>query len=528
MSMDVAICNETNETALPDDPVILKQMIIELLATLKSERRERDQIASRLDLLLRRLYGPKSEKIDPNQLLLFDEPPEIFAAATEPKPAVTEEKPADKRKGHGRKSLPKQLPRVRVERDVPEAERCCPGCGELRQKFGEEVTETLDYRPSSLFVRQEARPKYACKRCEGHVVIAPKSAQPIDKGIPGPGLLAYITVSKHADHLPLNRLEGIIQRHGVEISRKTMGGWMPRVAELVSPIYQEMIRRVLESMVIHTDDTPVKVLDPKLDHARTGRFWVYLGDRSFPYCVFDYTPTHEREGPATFLKDYKGYLQADAFNGYDGIYVGSLGEIVEVACWAHARRKFHDAKTNDAARSHQMLAFIQRLYAIEREANELAEQKDQKDDLAKIRLRLRTERAKPILESLHAWLRTEKTNTLPKSAIGQAISYALSNWEALNRYVESGVLAIDNNAAERALRQIAVGRNNWTFLGGDQGGRTAAILFSMTGTCKLLDIDPYAYMQDVLDRIPTHPPDRIIELLPDHWQRLREASSISN
>jgi transposase len=512
--------------SLPADPAQLRQMIVELLATLQQERREREQLQHQLDLLLRRLYGVKSEKIDPNQLRLFDEP----AVEPGPPPAVAHEEPADderprKRRGGGRKPLPEHLPRERSVRDVPEAERCCPECGVMRERIGEEVSEKLDFRPASLFVRQEVRPKYACRGCQAHVVIAPLPAEPIDKGIPGPGLLAFIAVGKYADHLPLHRQAGILRRYGVELSRKTMGAWMAKVAELLGPICREMILQVLLSKVIHTDDTPVRVLDATLPHARTGRFWVYLGDAAHRYVVFDFTPSRKRDGPCGFLKGFEGYLQADAFSGYDCVYAGSSGKIVEVACWAHARRKFHDARTSDASGAHQALAYIRRLYKIERDAVALAEAEAAPLDLYAARLKLRGEQSTKILADFKSWLDQQKIAALPKSPLGKAAAYTLSNWDALNRYVESGAVAIDNNAAERALRAIAVGRRNWTFLGADAGGNTAAVLYSIVQTCQLLGIDPLAYMTDVLDRISTHPAARIAELLPDHWQRLRDEAA---
>jgi transposase len=420
----------------------------------------------------------------------------------EPPPA-----PAAPKKGHGRRRIPPNLPRIRIEHDLSDAEKICPCCGESLAAIGEETSEQLDYEPASLFVCVHARKKYACKRCQDHVITADKPAEPIDKGLPGAGLLAHVATSKYADHLPLYRLEGILARHGVEISRKTMCDWMARVADLLEPITMRMRALVLQSKVIHTDDTPVPVQDPSCPKkTKTGRLWTYLGDAEHPYTLFDFTPTRSREGPEEWLDGYQGYLQADAFSGYDAMF--KLGHVIEVACWAHARRKFFEAKSTDAPRAHQMLAFIGQLYDIERKAKELDDDR---------RLSLRQEVSSPILNQIGTWLDDNARSALPKSPIGQAIAYARSNWAALNRYLEAGYLAIDNNAAERAIKNIVIGRKNYLFCGSDEGGRTAATIYSITVTCKRLGLDPFRYFRDVLAAVSTHPAKDLDELLPDRW-----------
>lgn len=240
--------------------------------------------------------------------------------------------------------MPANLPRQRIEHTLSAEQLPCPGCGHERIKIGEETSEQLEYEPASLYVVEHVRFKYACRCCQEHVAVADKPPQPLPKGLPGPGLLAYTTVSKYGDHLPLYRLEEILARSGVEISRSTTCGWMRETAALLLPLWMLMKQRLLRSRVIHTDDTTVPVLDPSLPHTRTGRFWVYCGDLDHPYSVYEYTPSRQRDGPANFLNGYEGYLQADAFGGYDGLFAGSGGKIVEVACWAHARRKFYDAQ----------------------------------------------------------------------------------------------------------------------------------------------------------------------------------------
>jgi transposase len=496
--------------ALSNDPAILQQMIRALLATLHEKDRRLEQVTHRLDQLLRRLFGPRAEKINPDQLLLFAAAAEPVVKSADTEASTLPPEPASraKKKGHGRRALPQNLPRLRQVHDLPEAERLCPGCGQERELIGIETSEQLEYVPASLHVIVHERPKYACKHCQEHVALAEKPAQPIDKGLPGPGLLAHVITCKYADHLPLYRLERIFERQGVELSRSTLCDWMAASAALLRPLYERMVDLVRQSRVLHTDDTPVPVLDGARDTTRQGRMWVYVGDRDHPHTVFAYTPNHSRDGPAQFLDGYQGYLQADAFKGYDGIYTGSAGRIVEVACWAHARRKFYDARTTDPARAHLALAWIRRLYDVEDQAKDCSDAD---------RAAYRQAHSRPLLTAFGQWLQEQQAGTLPKSPIGQANAYALSNWDALGRYLEAGFLAIDNNAAERALRAIAIGRKNWLFCGSDRGGATAAILFSFIATCHRHDLDPFTYLRDVLTRLPSLLQDRLDELLPDRW-----------
>lgn len=519
----IDIVSPTTLSTLPSDLATCHAMIRELLDTLRAERREREGMAHRLELLLRRLYGQRSEKIDPNQLLLFEDAFE--------KPADEPESPADeppqdasqtekkKSKRNGRKNLPADLPRVRKEHDLAEAEKLCPCCGEGLVSFGEEISEQLDYEPASLFVWLHVRKKYACKGCEGCVKTAGKPPQPIDRGLPGSGLLAHVATSKYADHIPLHRQESTLARHGVEISRKTLCDWMARVGELLSPIVAAMRSRVLQSRTIQTDDTTVPVRDPmQPGKTKTGRLWTYLGDRHHPYTLFDYTPDRSRDGPEQWLGGFEGYLQSDAYAGYNGIF--ARGKVIAVGCHAHARRYFFDAKTADAERACHVLALYSQLYDVEREAKRIVEESQREDKAAfleEVRLELRQERSVPILQQFHDWLEEQAPKAIPKSPIGQAIGYARSNWTALERYAAHGFLDMDNNASERAMKHVVLGRKNWLFAGSDNGGRTAARIFSLTVTCKRLGVDPFAYLRDMLDLVSTHPASRIEELLPDRW-----------
>lgn len=500
---------------LPRDPELLQQMVAGLLDELDAKERRLVRLQHMIEKLLRARYGPKRERVDEDQLFLFaveivgtdkDIPPDLPEAAPQPK---------SKRKGHGRQRLPKELERRRVVYDLGEQQRQCPECqGELR-RIGEEVCERLEYVPASFYVIEEACVKYACRKgCT--IRTAEKPMQPIEKGLPGPGLLAQVATSKYGDHLPLHRQEGIFERHGVTLSRKTMCDWMRRSAELVGPLFERMKERVLASKAMQTDDTPVAVLDPALPRTRTGRIWTYVGDEQHPYTVYDYTITRGRDGPDAFMKEFSGFLQADAYSGYDELYKDPARGIVEVACWAHTRRKFFEAQSSDLMRSMVMLAYVRLLYDVEREARDL------KLD-GEGRRALRLAKSAPILDDIKAYLEREQPKVLPKSPEGQAIAYALSNWKALVRYCEDGDLEIDNNGAERSLRGVAVGRKNWMFFGSDQGGRTAAVLTSFIATCKRVHIDPVAYLRDVFERIGTHPINQLDELLPDQWMTKRAA-----
>lgn len=525
---------------LPADLSTCHAMIRQLMEAHQQQTRLIDGLQNQLNQLLRRMYGRSSEKIDPNQLALFAEmlkqlqPDEPMPQAVEPRTASH-----PNRHKHGRRQIPGDLPRVRVEKDLPENEKPCPCCGKMRCKIGEEISEKLDYVPAKIQVLQTARFKYACRECEAsgngpQIVIPELPSSPIEKGLAAPGLLSYVIVSKYSDHLPLHRLEKILSRHHIDIARSTMCDWAAQCALALNPLYELMKSQVLASKVIHTDDTPVDVLDKSRKATRTGRFWVYLGDKDHPSTIFDYTPSRSRDGPVTFLDGWgKGrqvYLQADAFGGYDILYQpesardptmrdqtlpndttrNENGRIVEVACMAHARRKFHDARDSNVAVGTAALAHIKLLYEVEHQAKDMAP-----TDRAALRQQL----AVPRLQQFKAWLEARQAihggAVLPKSAMGQAIQYTLNQWDALCVYTTDGDLAIDNNAAENALRRIAVGRNNWMFCGSDNGGKTAAILFSFIATCERHHVNPFDYLKDVLTRIADTPVSRLAELLPE-------------
>jgi transposase len=533
---------------------LLRTQRQQLVEQLQEQTRLRERMEYQFQLLLRRFTGRSAEKVDAHQMALFEKlleelaptiPPTPTTPVTEPAPETPSATAKHNGAGHGRRKIPADLPRERVIHDLPEDQKLCPCCGKMRSIIGKEVHEKLDWEPAKIKVIEHVRLTYACRACEQaavesgpQIVTADQPLSPIEKGLAEPGLLAYVIVSKYSDHLPLHRLERILERHGIDIARSTMCDWMRDCAELVKPLYNLMVKEVLESKAIHTDDTSVQVLDKNLSQTRTGRFWVYLGDNAHPYNVFDHTATRQRDGPTKFLngwgKDQKVYLQADAFGGYDGIYRGEAGgKVTEVACMSHCRRKFYDARDSNAAASTQALAYIRLLYEVEDQAQEQFSSQEPGPDLrplSAIRLALRQEFAVPRLAQFKAWLEFQQAAhggpVLPKSPMGQAITYAFNQWEALCVYTSDGDLDIDNNAAERALRRIAVGRGNWVFLGSDKGGHTAAILFSFIATCQRHRINVFDYLRDVLTRIAAHPMNRLAELLPDRWQPMPTANPV--
>ncbi len=574
----------TTAEQLPDDVATPKCMILELLGSLHDRDRDIEGLRHRVDLLLRRLYGPRGERFAPNQMLLFAE----LAADADPQAAAntaprepTARSPRRCRP-HGRRRLPEHLRREPCHHELTGAERLCPHCGHLRVDIGVDKSEQLDYCPASLFAVEHFVHKYACPcrrraaaaatNAAGHaateaaplatpapqpspvpepaasgpepvrgaapvptgpaptdlgqpshgvVIAAARPAMPIAKGLPGPGLLAHLIVSKYTDHLPLYRLERIYERQGLFLHRPALCDWLAACAELLRPLYDRLVRAVLQSQALHTDDTPVKTQELVSHRLSTANFWVYLGDAARPYNVFDFTLSRRRDGPQQFLATYQGYLHADAFSGYDGLYLPdqrtAAARIIEAACNAHARRKFYEARARDTWRARQALAYYRQLYEPEERARHLEFSDAQ-------RLQMRRDPAVPILEQFHAWPEAQRPRVLPESPMGEAVGYALNNWSALVRYTEAGFLAIDNNIAEREMKRVAIGRKNWLFVGSPAGGRTATLLLSFTSTCHRLGVEPWAYLQDVLTRLPTTPPDQMNDLLPDHWQAARQAS----
>ena len=509
MTAETKITAGSSIEQLPNDANTLKQMVLTLLEQI-------DDLNGQLYYLKRQLFGKKSEKLDPAQRLLFEN------LYDQVKAKIDQQKPSKpptvkKRKNanhHGRNALPQDLPREVIEIEPPDEEKICPVCHKEKQRIGSEETEKLEYVPASFYVKKYVRHKFACKACESHVSIGELPPMAIDKGIPGEGLLAHIITSKYGDHLPLNRLEGILRRHGVEITVSTMCDWVGKSADLLAPLVKRMRARILQSPLINTDDTPIPIKSKKRRGSTyNGYLWVYIdqdGD-----VVFDFTPTRSREGPIQFLGTFSGYVQADAFSGYDEFFRKS--NAIEVGCHAHARRKFDYALETDPVRAARLLVLWGQLYAIERQA------KAEHFSSAQV-LEARQKQAKPILAEIKSVLNEYKDQVRPKSRLGKAIRYSLNQWEALNQYVDDPMLEIDNNLSERTLRMVVIGRKNYMYAGSEAGAWRAAVIYSLVASCKLNDIDPFKYFRDVLARVSTHPADRIDELLPSEWKKLNAAA----
>ena len=510
-------------TALPDldrlDIEALRALVVEQhaqrrqaysahLEALSAQSHEIERLSLIIEKLKRMMFGAKSEKVSVQleQLELRLEELETAQAAAEASVEATaaEAKPKSR---PSRKPLPAHLPREVVTHH-PEQD-CCPDCGEALRNFGEDVAEILEYIPANFKVIRHVRPKFACTGCE-RVVQAPAPPRTIERGLAGPGLLAHVLVAKYADHCPLYRQAEIYAREGVDLDRSTMAGWVGASSELLAPLVEALRKHVLSASKIHADDTPVPVLAPGNGKTRTGRLWTYVrdertaGENTPPAVWFAYTPDRKGEHPRQHLKNFKGALQADAYAGFHHLY-GS-GDIYEVACWAHSRRKFHDIHAIHASPiTTEAIARIGALYGIE---------EDVRGKPAELRCSVRQARARPLLDDLRSWLEKSLRSLSTKSETAGAILYALSHWRALTRYVDDGLLEIDNSAAERALRAVALGRKNYLFCGSNSGGERAAAIYSLVGSAKLNGLDPERYLRQVLTRIAEHPVNRIDELLP--------------
>jgi transposase len=511
MINDSAITSQSSIDHLPDDSNALKQMVLTLLGQI-------DDLNGQLYYLKRQLYGKKSEKLDPAQRMLFEQLYSDIQSKLEHENTSSAKPLRRPNATHkGRCPLPAELEREIIEIEPEENEKVCGTCGSPKHRMGEEVTEKLDYVPASFRVKRYVRPKYVCKQCQGNVSIGRLPAMAVDKGIASEGLLAHVITSKYADHLPLNRLEGILKRNGVDINVSTMCDWVGHCADLLKPLVKRMHQKILLSPKINTDDTCVSVKSKKRKGSTyKGYLWVYIDDSK--NVVFDFTPTRSRNGPLEFLGSYNGHVQADAYSGYDEFFRKS--DSTEVGCHAHARRKFDYAMDSDPVRSALMLALWRDLYAVEKKAKERRYSDSQL-------LKARQNESRPVLDKIKANLTEWKDHVLPKSPTGKAITYALNQWDALIRYVDDPILEIDNNLAERTLRMVAIGRKNWMFAGSEAGAERAAIIYSLTASCKLNDIDPFAYFRDVLEKVTTWPASKIDELLPSNWQKPEASTDIA-
>lgn len=497
-------------TTLEEAHLYLKK-VSEEIAALRSENA----------VLKKLVFGKKSEKRpapqgSDAQTSLFDSEDDTTEKERETE-TVTIEKHQRKKKG-GRRPLPEDLERIEEVIDVPEKEKVC-ACGSEKHRMGEDVSEELEIVPVQVFVRRIIRPKYACRKCSGSIVQAPAPDRPIHKCTAGPSMLAHIVTYKYEDHIPLCRMEKILGRMGIDITRSNMSNWAMMLHDLSRPLIEHMSARLLQSHVIHADETPIRVQQPEGGTKRS-YLWVYLGDSKAPYIVYDFQPGRSRAGPEKMLGKYRGYLHTDGYIAYEEIcnQVDENGKlrIQSVACWAHARRKFKDAEETGDNRASLALDLIGKLYSIEREAAEecrgLGEER-----LHARRLELRQEKSVPVLSELFTWM-DGRLDALPQSPLGKALFYAQERKIELKRYTTDGQLSIDNNAVERAIRPVAIGRKNWLFAGNERGGKAAGTFFTLIASAKRNGLNPFEYLRDIFLRLGARRPPDLDEVLPDKWE----------
>jgi len=495
----------------------------------EAEVRARELLIEQMKFTIAKLrheqYGQSSERsvvLEQLELQLADmeeDAAQAEAAARIAAEAAARQKitvAAFERKKPARRPLPEHLPRERIVYPSPSA---CPCCGGVLHKLGEDVTEMLELIPRQWKVIQHVREKFSCRACEA-ITQPPAPSHPIARGRAGAGLLAHILFAKYGLHLPLNRQSAVYAREGIELDVSTLADWVGAAAATLMPLVEVIRSHVFAAERIHADDTTVPVLAK--GKTRTGRLWTYVrddrpfGGRDPPAAAFFYSADRSGAHPEGHLASYCGLMQADAYAGFNRLYAGSRqpGPIIEAACWAHARRKFVDlARLKKAPIAIEASKRIDVLFAIEREINGLS---------PSARLAVRAERSRPLVDELATWLREQRAKLSSKNEIAKAIDYSRKRWGALTRFLDDGRLCISNNAAERALRGIAVGRHNWTFAGSDEGGRRAAAIYTLIETAKLSDVDPQAWLADVLARLQDHPAKRIADLLPWNWKSARQ------
>jgi transposase len=492
---------------LPDDPILLKQLLLSLHEQMSSKDKEitaKDGQIERLReqnaLLIQRLFGRKSEQSsDPDspQLVMFNEAESLAEAAPEaPADEVEEEAVAPTKRRGKRKPLPAELPRVEVVHELPEHELTCE-CGCRKQAIGEETSEQLEIIPMQVQVIRHIRKTYACKACESAPVTADKPAQLIEKSLASPSVLAMLLATKYADGIPLYRFEKMLSRHGIDIPRQTLGRWVIQCGEQLQPLLNLMRDRLLDSPVIHCDETRVQVLKEP-DRAPSSQSWMWVqtgGPPDRPVILFDYSTSRAQEVPLRLLAGYRGYLMTDDYAGYNA--VAAQAGVERLACWAHARRKFVEAQKvqpkGKTGRADIALGMINKLYGIERGL------KDANDEQ---RHHGRQQHSLPLLTQLKAWLDKTQPQVTAQNALGKAVNYLASNWSRLERYIEAGHLPIDNNAAERAIRPFVIGRKNWLFSDTPKGATASAQLYSLIETAKANGWEPYAWLRHVLERLP--------------------------
>jgi len=525
---------------LPEDKEALQAMVRALLLERDKEQQHAEAQAQRareqqqrgddlylenlrlqveLDRLRKWYYGPRADQLKSEgelaQMLLG------FAETQDRKPINRDDVPPHSelqeelrrvKRGKGRRRVQdfENLPLTTQVHELSGEERSCPCCGVERKEIGQEDSWQIEYFPGHFERIHHVRKKYACPSCETNgdnprIETAAKPEAAIDKGLAGPGLLSFIVTSKFNDYLPLYRLEDIFARQGFEISRATQSVWCGDVGDLAEPLYELMGDQVRASHLVATDDTIMPML--RTGHCAKARMWVYVGDEAHPYNVFDFTLNRGRDGPKYFLKDYNQVLLADAYGGYDGVVAGNA--MVRAGCWAHQRRKIIDAEKAAPEIAQEAIALVRALYAVEKQGHNVSIEE---------RLRLRQEQSAPVLAELHERFFDWKEQLLPKHPMAEAVNYALGHWEELNVFLTDGAVPIDNNVSEREMKRVVLNRKNSLFVGNARGGRTAAILASLTSTCRRHDIDPQLYLTQLLVNLPVMRIGDLPNWLPDRWK----------
>ena len=498
---------------LPADTPLLHQLVRDMAAVVES----RDGEIERLQLIIKKLqrgqFGRRSERADEGQLALGLEDTETDLAQSETEQPAPADEPGDTKRRPRRKPLPDHLPREEVVLDIPAAS--CPCCSGVLHEVGESVSEMLDWVPAALRVIRIRRPKYGCRACGSiHQAAAPE--RPIAGGLATPALLAHVLVSKYCDHLPLYRQAHIFSRHGLEIDRSTLAGWVGGACWWLDALHEKLCAEVFASSHLFADDTPVPVLDPGRGRTKTGRLWVYARDDR-PWCgldppaaVFLFEPDRTAERPKAHLEGFKGVLQVDGYAGFERLT--ATGDIQLAACWTHARRGFYEvAQATGSPIAAEAVRRIGELYRIEEQI---------RGNAPELRLAGRRTWSTPIINAFRPWLERQLGQIPTSSTLADAIRYALVRWEALTLFLRDGRVELDTNPVERAIRPVALGRKNHLFAGSDNGGARWATLCSLITTCKLNDVEPYVYLRDVLQRmVDGHPVNRLDELLPWAWKR---------
>jgi transposase len=519
--------SQANELIAQKDFLILEitaqkdAQIEKLTRKLESTHRQLTTLQHQMEQMLRRLYGRKSEQLNPNQMM-FDsiilESLEQNAQQTLPAAEIQAEpevvKPRKASQHHGRVPIPEHLERVEILLDIPEEQKVCPETGEPLKVITVEVSEKLEYRPGKLIVNVYKRPQYALPESAdsfGGVIAAPMPDHPIAKCKADVGLISHLIVSKFADHLPLYRQDDIFEREGVTIPRASQSSWLMQTYESIKVLEGVYRRAVLEEGVAFTDDSPVPLQAKGNGKLKKARLWVCVrGGPDPPLVVYDFSVDRSKKRPLDFFKDYQGYVHADAYSGYNELF--KKEGVIEVGCWAHARRKFDEAATSRPKEATDILARIARLYhEVETPCADMQPEE---------RRRFRQEHAAPLLDGIFEKIEELRRQTTPAEPLRKAIDYALNQRKALCRYLEDGRLRPDNNLAENAMRPVALGRKNWLFVGSERGGRAAALFMSLVRSCKDCGINPWEYFDDMLRRIMSHPVNRLRELLPDQWKPL--------